>query len=196
MGRSDAPLMERGLTDSGTSLSHWAGRVFEMEDYDMDNFPKKRTEHRVCVRLVKNSAGIALTPGRLVRYKAGTNRTEVDGYTTTTAAEIGGVVDEWLPAAGVANGSYFYVVIHGPTTVKTSLAANAENVINEGDVLVSLTGATSGATTSGRVATQDLTGATDVLGNQVQNALGRALSAKTTANTNTDVLVFKKHSWD
>lgn len=74
----------------------------------------------------------------------------------------------------------------------TDLAAGANNLIPEGTVLVALTAATSGATTAGRVAPQDLTGATAALGLQVQNRLGYALSARTTAQTNTTILVDKR----
>lgn len=70
----------------------------------------------------------------------------------------------------------------------TSLAADATNLLPVGTILVALTAATSGSTTSGRPAPQDLTGATALLGNQIQNQIGTALSAKTTANTNADVL--------
>jgi len=73
--------------------------------------------------------------------------------------------------------------------VLTALDGGADNVFNVNDVIVALTAATSQATTAGRVAPQVLTGATALLGNQVQNRLGRAMSAKTTANTNNSLLV-------
>jgi hypothetical protein len=81
------------------------------------------------------------------------------------------------------------VVMEGPAVILTDLAGADNNVLNVGTVVVALTGATSGATTAGRVAPQDLTGATALLADQIQNRIGYALTAKTTANTNADVLV-------
>jgi hypothetical protein len=181
---------------TGTNLGAYAGHSYVGDDIDYSDTPHiRRTEHQVTRRLVKNSAAIALLPKRLVTFKAGTNRTEVDGYADTTAEDCV-PVDEFLPAAGVAVDEYFYVVTHGPATVLTDLAGGANNLLPEGTILVALTGATSGATTSGRVAPQDLTGATAVLGAQLNGAFGRGMSAKTTANTNADLLAFISKRWD
>ena len=72
--------------------------------------------------------------------------------------------------------------------ILTSVADMSADVAAGGWV-VALTAATSGATTAGRVAPQVLTGATAALAAMVQNRIGRALTAKTTANTNADMLV-------
>lgn len=197
MSGSD-PLLPRGQSESA-GFANQVGSVKCFEDLDHSlAVPTHRTHHQVECRLVKNSSGIALLPKRLVTFKAGTNRTEVDGYATTTAADGKSVVvvDEWLPAAGVPANSYFWVVIEGPTEVLTDLAGGANNLIPEDTVLVALTAATSQATTAGRVAPQDLTGATAPLGNQIQGAFGRAMSAKTTANTNADLLAYVSNRWD
>lgn len=186
----------RGEYDA--NVGDYAGHTYVVDDRDPDSLQKRRSEHQVHLRLVKNSSGIALLPKRLVVFKSGTNRTEVDGYATTTAAGGAGVavVDEFLPAAGVPNGEYFFVVTKGPTECLTDLAGGANNLLPEDTILVALTAATSQATTAGRVAPQDLTGATAVLGNQIQGAFGRAMSAKTTANTNADLLVYVSSRWD
>lgn len=198
MSRQGQPPLTRGNT-STDGVAGFAGTVWTFEDIDLStsyaSARVKRTNQRVQCRLVKNSSGIALLPKRGVTYKAGTNQTEVDGYVRTTSAECAGIVDEWLPAAGVANGDYFWIVVQGPTMVLSSLAGNSENVITERDPLVALTAATSQATTAGRFVTQDLTGATQILANAVQNAIGRALSAKTTAQTNGDILVDMNLRW-
>jgi hypothetical protein len=153
-----------------------------------------RTQRPVTCRVVKNVSGINLLPARAVNMTTiGTDgrtfENSVDGYSTTTAAFVGGVVDEWLPAAGVVANDFFYIVTKGPTGILMDLAAGATDVFTVGMVVVALTAATSQATTAGRIAPQDLTGATAPLGNQVQNAIGRALSAATTSNTNTQLLV-------
>jgi hypothetical protein len=86
-------------------------------------------------------------------------------------------------------GDLFYIVTRGPCLVKNDIASGAGTVINAGDPLVALTAATSGATTAGRVYAGVGTGATTNTGNQLNNIIGYAASAKTTGNTNADVLV-------
>lgn len=191
------PLIPVGQYDNASMWTAHVGREYEFEDINYDTpLQGRRTNHIVRRRLVKNSSGIALLPGYLVVFKAGTNRTEVDGYARLTAADAV-VVDEWLPAAGVPNGYYFWVTVHGPTVCITPAAADANNLIPEDTILVALTAAASThSTTAGRVAPQDLTGATAVLGGQLNGALGRALSAKTTSNTNAEILMFFSKRWD
>jgi hypothetical protein len=179
-----------GLTIDTNNLGD--GKVLEGKEY---HFPDVNpvtgaynSGRTVKCRIVRNRSGIALLPGRVVSYAltaAGyATGLAVDGYTTVTAGRPAGVVDEYLPTAGVPNGDLFFIVIEGPTSIRSSLSGNATNVFAVGDVAVALTAATSQATTAGRIAPQDLTGATAPLANQVQNALGYAMSAATTANTN------------
>lgn len=186
-----------GTTIDSNNLAgvHLEGKEYVTEDFDLTlatvaNGPKAvRTNRYVRLRIVRNKAAAALLPSRLVTYQeSGDFGTRVDGYATVTADEVAGVVDEWLPAAGVAVNDLFYIVVEGPTTVLTDLAGGANNLLPIDTTLVALTAATSGATTAGRVAPQDLTGATAVLGAQLQNRLGVACTAKTTANTNALIL--------
>jgi hypothetical protein len=102
---------------------------------------------------------------------------------------VAGVVDEWLPSAGVVDDDLFWIVRKGPTLVLTDLAGGAANVITSGANLVALTAATSQATTAGRVQEYAFTTNVTALQSQVLNRLGKAMSAKTTANTNADLLV-------
>lgn len=192
---SDGCPLGRGQSDTEGGLTNLLGRVFVMNDVPIstsNTASAPRTNHRVKVRVVRNSSGFALLPGRAVAYKAGTNMQQVAGYTRTTAAEIAGIVDERLPAAGVADGDDFLIVVEGPSLVYNDIASGATTPITEGDLIVALTAVTSGATTAGRCYTVDMTGATAVLGAQINNIVGRALSAVTTANTNTQVLAFIK----
>ncbi len=207
MARNENPPFGRGQTfyNGGTIDSANLGGLnlegkewlFEDMDYSSQALGVARTNRYVLCRCVRNVAAAALLPKRLASYQAtaGNYTQRVDGYATTTAARVAGVVDEWLPAAGVPVNDLFWIVIEGPTLVITDLAGGANNVWNIGDVAVALTAATSGATTAGRPAPQDLTGATALLGNQIQNHLGRALSAKTTANTNADLLMDVVKAW-
>lgn len=190
---------ERGQTAFGgqsglaaTDFDNIVGREYKVEDIDPSSTTltgsKTRSGRHITLLAVRNSSGGALLPKRCVQFKAGKWGLEVDGYTTVTAEDRAGIVDEFLPAAGVPANDVFYIVVEGPTLVLTDLAGGANNLIPANTVLVALTAASSGATTAGRVAPQDLTGATAVLANQATNRIGRALSAATTANTNADLL--------
>lgn len=146
------------------------------------------------VRLVKNNSGFALLPKRVVapsnfgRYVAGYTLNDTDvGYPT----------DPYLPAAGVADQDHFYIITGGPAIVTSDLAGGAGNVIAVGDQLVAVGGATSGATTAGRVKLADFSGGSTsnqtniaiALAKTMRNLLGEAGTARTTSNTGSDVLV-------
>ncbi|NJL70214.1 MAG: hypothetical protein HC888_00775 [Candidatus Competibacteraceae bacterium] len=198
MSRDNSPPFNRGEyaaaeTDGSLSFVYLEGREYLFEDTDpraTSGSAASRTGRMVRCRLVRNVSGGNLLPKRLVQFStdAGRYGSRVSGYATTTAQE-GVPVDEYLPAAGVPNNALFWVVVSGPALVLSDLAGGANNVITVGQRLVSLTAATSGATTAGRVAPIDLTGATTPLANQILNTIGQALTAKTTGNTNADVLV-------
>jgi hypothetical protein len=111
---------------------------------------------------VKNASGSALLPGQVAKFKASAILSEVDGLATDASALIG-VVDEYLPAAGVADGEVFWLVVRGPSTVTktaTSVAAAAAYGVSatagsaaaqgDGKPLLGYAIATS-ATTSGRI---------------------------------------------
>lgn len=202
MARRENPPFERGKTfyDGATIDSnnlggaHLEGTIWEFEDVDLSpttGAKKIRTGRTVTCMIVRNASAGAILPKRLVtlQQSAGNYHGRVDGYATTTAQQDSYPVDEFLPSAGCPANDLCYIVIEGPAVVLTDLAGGANNVINIGDAVVALTAATSGATTSGRVKPQDTTGATTPLAKEIMNRIGRALSAKTTANTNADLLV-------
>lgn len=139
------------------------------------------------VRIVRNVSGITLMPRKLVTFKTGQRGFQVDGYCTTTAQEAY-PVDEFLPY-NVPTNDLFYIVVEGNAECLTDLAAGANNLLNAETVVVALTAVTSQSTTAGRIAPQDLTGATALLANQIQNRIGVNLTAKTTTNTNVATLV-------
>ena len=136
------------------------------------------------MRLVRNVSGIALAPKRAVTWATGYRGRRVGGYCTTTAAEIAGVVDDRLPSAGVPANELFWIHRSGPALCKNDIASGAPTVITEGNIIVALTAVTSQATTSGRIAN----GNAATLAH-VDAKIGRAMSSKTTANTNADVLI-------
>jgi hypothetical protein len=205
MARDDPPPFGRGETFyNGATIdpanlggSQWEGKTWVFEDVDYTpgtaGAKPSRSGRYVKCMAVRNVSGIALLAKRLVTLQtAGTDGRfflgRVDGYATLTAAQAY-PVDEFLPAAGVPNNDMFWIVVDGPAKVLTDLAGAATNVFAVGGAIVALTAATSQATTAGRVAPQDLTGATSILGNQIQNKIGYALSARTTGNTNADLLI-------
>lgn len=188
---SSSPPFTRGNYSGSGEFLYLEGREFWMEDVSpLSGVAVSRTGRLCKVRLVRNISGINLLPKRLVTFSAtaGKYGARVDGYVDTTAEHCY-PVDEYLPAAGVPDQSLFYIVVEGPALVLTDLAGGANNLIALGGNVVGLTAATSGATTAGRLAPIDLTGATALLANQIMNRVGRALTARTTANTNADILV-------
>jgi hypothetical protein len=199
MARDETPPFPRGHydpagADGTTAFDHLVGREWQVEDVSYKSTGGVRTPKMVTIRLVKNVAGFNLLPKRLVRFST-SNATyhggAVDGYSSVTA-EAAYPVDEYLPSTGVPDNACFYIVTKGPATVLLPLAsADFGGNVSIGDRLVALTAATSGATGAGRVARQDLTTTGAALANQIQNAIGRALSAvaANTTNAGADLLI-------
>lgn len=196
MARNEAPAFRRG--ESYTNVSAMAGYEWNVEDLDYSSTSgalPQLSGNMVTIRLVKNSSGIALLPGRLGRFKAGTNYTEIDGYGFTTGDKPVAGIDEYLPAAGVPNGDYFFVVTKGPFAALTDLAAGANNLLPEEIPVVALTAASSQATTAGRIAPISTIAASTHLGSELLGVIGRNLSAKTTANTNVSIRIYMNNPY-
>lgn len=163
--------------------------VFEPNSSDSSSGFSKRQDDQsgrpVRVKVVRNSSGVNLKGGRLAHFSAastvgGPYGTRVDGYTILPGDRPAGVVDEYLPPAGVPANDLFYIVVGGPTSVTNTTTAATFAI---GTRLVPATaGATAGDDLGGRVAPQDLTGATSLLANQVQHTVGYANAANTTSN--------------
>ena len=181
---------ETGTASSPKQSKYREGTLYIYNDTEKQTgVDTPRSGKQVVMKLVRNVSGVALEAKRIVKYKSGTSRTHVDGYCNADHENVAGAVDEFVPTAGVPNNHLFLVAVRGPALIKTSLAGNAQNVISDGDIMTALTAATSQATTAGRVqsfaATSNMTNAVSA----AINRIGRALSAKTTANTNADLLV-------
>lgn len=194
-GPGQTLLSGNGRTISDSMAASLEGTVAHFEDMEPSSGgpAKRRTNQTVTRVLVRNVSGFALAPKRLVRWKAGYEGRRVDGYTSSTAERVAGVVDEHLPDTGVPNNDLFWLTVEGNTLFKNSTAGDATNVINSGDFLVALTGASSGATNAGRGRAWDGTVGTGeaedgTLTKYIHNTFGRALSSSTTANTNADIL--------
>lgn len=106
--------------------SHVLGvrKVFRDENPTTGVLNSNRTVECICV---KNTSGSALLPGQVAKFKDSAILTEVDGL-AVAATTLMGIVDEYLPSAGVPNGEVFWLVVRGPATVvktATSVAAGA-----------------------------------------------------------------------
>jgi hypothetical protein len=210
MARLEQPPFGRGETfyqGGAIDANNLGGLNYEGAEFEFDDViynaaagaKPARTNRKVLCQIVRNVSTIALLPSRLVTKQiAGTDgrfmEGRVDGYATTTAQPGAYPVDEYIPVSVPVN-DLFWIVLHGPATVLVDIAGGANNVFTVGSFVVSLTAATSQATTAGRVVAQDLTGATAVLGNQLQNVVGRCLSAATTAQTTQGILIDVMQKW-
>ena len=97
-------------------------KVFRDEDPKTGALKSNRTVECIAV---KNTSGSALLPGAVAKFKDAAILSEVDGLATTSTALMG-IVDEYLPSAGVANNEVFWLVIRGPSTVtKTATSVSA-----------------------------------------------------------------------
>ena len=186
-------MPRRGKTYSGGTPASIAQSIAleGMQIYFADDLKdgvgvrKTRSSRMTHAVLVRNTAGFNLTPGRSVSWEAGFRGRRVDGYTATTAQEIAGYVDDQLPAAGVANNDLFWLLRKGPALIKTPTVGAA---FAEGDILVALTAATSGADAAGRPAVVVAAATTNTYFHTVNRA-ARVMSAMTTAQTDANMLV-------
>lgn len=213
MARNENPPFGRGETYYGVVAlpaidannlggKQFEGAVWEFEDvsYALGAVGAKqsRSNRRVKCMCVRNISGINLLPKRLANLttvaeaEVGQNLAaylgQVDGY-AYVESQRAYPIDEWLPAAGVAPNDLFWLVIEGPATVLTAQDGGADNVYAIGQGVGALTAATSQATTAGRVEPINYSGATTALAAAIQNMVGHALSAATTANTNAGLLI-------
>lgn len=175
-----------------------------------------RTAYLKKVRIMRNVSGVALVGGYLCApQESGTDGRyflgRTNGYANIGAKDAQQTIpaygiDEFLPSAGVANNDLFYATVEGPFLgVSSSTAAEILGISNSGaaqpvqvgDVLYSTTAAASTNTTNlstatcGRIA--NFTASTSAgltLAFNIINRIGRALSALTTTQTNTALLVY------
>ena len=141
----------------------------------------RRSNRQTHCILVRNVSGGALMRNRPVVWAAGYRGRRVSAYATVGLEEVAGLVDEHLPASGVAHNDLFWLAFKGPASYITMTENSANNNFAEGAILHALTAATSGATTAGRLAV----GATTA----PLNYVGRAMSANTSNQTARDVLI-------
>jgi hypothetical protein len=192
MARDEAPPWSRGETFYNGTVKdpvftdplNYCGReyVFEVNAQDVDTgYPatQDNSGRPIRVKVAQNTSGQNLLPGRIARFaKVAPLECSVDGYAWEATDDIAGVIDEFLPAAGVPTGDFFYLIVDGPTMVTTAHTGSIAIAI--GDRLeVSDTGSAQTDVNAGRVASF---AGTPAVGDELQ-LVGRAEGAVTTVDT-------------
>jgi hypothetical protein len=211
MSRDNTAPFERGSTFyNGATIDtnnlagvELEGRtvIFEDKLWSATGIKGLRTGRNVVCRIVRNMSGITLFAKQLVQLDP-TNPARVTGRTVTLFGEAY-PIDEFVPATGVPNGDLFYIVIGGPALCLTPMAGATFNsdAIAAGDIVGAATtngGSTAAGSTApaGRVAgilAVNVALTTNTQYNELlryaHNPLGRAISGRTSGNTNADILV-------
>jgi hypothetical protein len=166
-----------GIQSNASYGDNFTGVTKEFTDVNPVTGQVRTNRRKVCV-CVKNTSGVPLLPKRVVAFNtaAGKLFSEVNGYSSVTNEERVGVVDEWLPAAGVTANDIFWLTVDGPTEVSAALSGSD---LAAGGRLAAITAANStGTTVSGRVTPNAYAAATDIAG-----LIGYAVSAGNTTGS-------------
>jgi hypothetical protein len=145
-----------GVT-TATDGGNWVGAIKQFPDVDPVTGKVRSNRIKTCVA-VRNGSGATLFAKRGVTFKAGST-IEVDGYAYEDGRadkRIAGVVDEYLPPAGVASNDVFWVTVEGPTEILSSVATQPGQHLT-GTTINSVTAATSSGNTGGFAVTQTAT---------------------------------------
>lgn len=193
MARNESPPFELGQTyfqgntpDTAVG-NHLLGKTWVFEDIDLaasgtgGTMKPRRTGHYKKMMAVRNTSGGLLIPKRVVKLKADGSGyeygMEVDGY-GETVGQLCFPVDEFLPAAGVADDDIFWICVGGPALV-TSAAAGDTNISIGSFVIPS---------TDGKVVDQVVAEDDADIFPQIQGGVGRAIKAVNAINT--DFLIY------
>jgi hypothetical protein len=197
MARFEEPPFLRGETFfSGTTidisdLTNLGGLAYEGREYIVEDTLHQSGMH-ITLKVIRNMSATAVLAKQTLKPDTsnsdGTNTFETAhrrcNGKSDTEAELVHLSDEVMPSAGAPQYDLFFTVVEGPTLVTSPIAGSA--IAIKGAIV---------ATTFGKAKAQDLTGATSVLGNQIQNRIGRALDALTVGQTATDFMIFATNRW-
>lgn len=202
--------MELGETLSGTDSSsnlinrQWLGQKFLLPSPQETRTPRSNKNRLsgkgIWAVLLRNTTGAALLPKQIATLGTGYDSThecygheEAEGLAVTIAAGPSVIVDPWLPSGGVADNDIFWGVLEGMCLVKTPTTHDlTQGDIAAGAPLVAATlNTTAGNTTAGRISNITLaeTAAATNAYSMAKHLIGYALSAKTTAETDEDILI-------
>lgn len=185
MSFNEDPPFGLGQTLGVSSASDgvgWVGAKKEFPDVHPVTGVIRSNRVKTCIA-TRNTSGAALLPKRVGTFLAGSGPAifgAISGYSSVSNQEFVGVIDEYLPAAGVAALDIFWTVVDGPTEMLVALSGSD---VAAGDRLVAITAITSGATTAGRVTPFTTIAATSNLGSALVGIIAYAASAATTANS-------------
>lgn len=209
--RGSTAFGDTGSTVASTDGAHLEGREFEVPDYlwTGSTAGTKRSERMVRLRIVRNSTGVDLTgPGKRLVVLARDAGGNISGASAT--AGIGGTtqvvgyqrlpniksfpVDEFIPSAYVVKSNdLFYIVLRGPATILTRNTDYSADIavgdIIPGAATAATSAATGGLSTAGKADAPLSFNNTDLTASHALNIVGRALSARLTTATNSDLLL-------
>lgn len=187
-------------TDNSFETVIGATKVFEDINWGDAGIKSYRTGARqVVCRLVRNKSGATLYGKRLVQIDP-TNPNHILGYSITLAQEAY-PLDEFLPATGLQDGDLGWIVIKGPAVVKTpftgaefqtaSIAAGANIIAGTHNAASTAAGTTGvpGRASGFTIVAATTAGQFSDLINAIVNRIGRAMSAITSGQTDSDMLV-------
>lgn len=122
----------RGETGYNGVVPNANALLFEEILGTIKNFPDRNpitnadlTGLQVTCILLRNTTGAALLPKDVIKLD-GTRPTKDASAKSTAANQLFAVVDEYLPAGGVADDDVFWAVIKGPTTAKAVTVSGAQ----------------------------------------------------------------------
>lgn len=209
MSRDNISTPQRGETwySGGTiDSNNYSGvqlegqiKVFEDVDWgSSQNVKPARSARKVACMLVRNTSGVTVYAKECVKVDPATQR--ITGKCNVLAEEAF-LVDEFLPSTGVPNGDMCWVIVAGPAMGKTPMTGaefQAASIV-KGDKLYAGTtsgGSTAAGTTTpaGRLNAATFTALTTIAQAQAiidagVNLIGKAMSARTSGETNADILV-------
>lgn len=207
MARNENPPFGRGetfynlfaaTTQSSSDGTQFEGKEWVFEDINPTTKAYRSGQYVTC-RAVRNVSGIALLGSRVARFANAPLADsyaqyggQIDGYTyntplgptVTSLASRGYPIDEFLPTAGLQNLDIGWIVVKGPASCLTDLAALAQPIVI-GDRVIAQTAATSQATTAGRIVDMFANTASITLAaGNIQDFIGYAMNGPTfTAST-------------
>lgn len=188
-----------GTDDNGNLInSEVLGTIYEFpyRDPAVRGSKTRVSSHVIRAIALRNTSGITLYGKRLaVLDDTGGvgNYENAVAYAAVLSEGHIAIIDDGLATTGVADDDIFWGIIEGPVTVLTPDAGAAFS----GDIaisadLVAATAAASTGATAGRVSNVTLPGTTagTVAFQAARNLVGRALSARTTGETQSDLLIY------
>lgn len=170
------------------------GRMYEIEDRDLsstDTVKPIRTYFRRWIMPVRNMSGSTLHRKRLFAKQLSTTNQmgHVLGYGSAAGQQQCYPSDEFLSASlGIPNRDVFYIILQGPAMCTNGAAADATEIIADGDALICKAGTSATNADAGRVVTISQS-ATDLSAASHINLVGFSMGVRLTTEVTSDILV-------